>query len=291
MDPIREKTKEQMIATIGQTSWDDNMQFIGLINQKVKNHRIHQHPIINSLEHSLFTLDELQTIHMEYREIVHIFTDALVMAQFQALKLDRTMKPGMKAYTRFLLTLNTLDEFGFGYEIGKTALNFSGSPESSHLILFEGLMSELKITDEDRTVYKPSRVTSDLKRYFLSSFHDLHLLITFLALAEEIVMIFSPVMRKNCEKLGVPVNQGYYNVHGSSEDAVNDGSDDFHQNDLWMILAQILGDYDRTMLLEECDLFLDKWVDFWTQDFSRNKVKSAIQKKTKETKLLESAMI
>ena len=92
-------------------------------------------------------------------------------------------------------------------------------------------------------------------------------------------------MRKNCESVGVSVNQGYYNVHGSSEDEINAGSDDFHQNDLWLILAQILGDYDKKMLLEECQLFLDKWVDFWTQDFSRNKVLSA-KKELEKTELL-----
>jgi hypothetical protein len=275
MDQVREKAREQMIATIGKTKWDENMEFIKLLNTKIANHSINQHPIVKALDQSQFSLEELQTIHMEYREIVHIFTDALLMAQFQALKLDKTMKPGTKAYARFLITLNILDEFGFGYEIGKSTNGFEGSPENSHIILFENLMTQLEITDEDRAEYVGSSVTTDLKNFFLNSYHDLHLLIAFLALAEEIVMIFSPVMRKNAETLGVPVNQGYYNVHGSSDDEINEGSDDFHQNDLWLILAQILGDYDQSALLKECETFMDKWVVFWTQDFSSKRVKSS----------------
>lgn len=268
MDLVRENAIKQMIATIGQTQWDKNMQFIALINDKAKNHRIKHHPIISSLDNSLLSTKDLQVIHLEYRIIVHIFTDALLMAQFQALKLDETMKPGIKAYIRFLITLNTLDEFGFGYELGKTTVDFSGSPENSHLILFEDLISQLKISDEEKVNFPASKITAELKETFLASYDDLHLLIIFLALAEEIVMIFSPVMRKSCETVGIPINQGYYNVHGSSVDDINDGSDDFHQNDLWMILAQILGDYDQEKLLQNTDLFLDQWYDFWSQDFS-----------------------
>jgi len=273
MDQIRKRTKEQMIATIGKEKWDENFRFISLLNKKVKNHSINQHPVVSAFNLCDYSLQEIQTIHMEYRAIVHIFTDALLMAQFLALQVEKTMKPGSKAYARFLLTLNTLDEFGFDYRIGEPC-NFRGNAERSHLVLFENLMSDLSISDNDRKLFVPSPVTQKLKEYFLAAYDDYPLLLTLLAIAEEIVMIFSPAMRINTGALGIPVENGYYQVHGVSTDEDNNACDDFHQNDLWLILAQGAGGYDEKRLMSKSMRFIALWEDFWTQDFSQNKIKS-----------------
>ncbi|MEH6456954.1 MAG: hypothetical protein V7749_11560 [Cocleimonas sp.] len=271
MDQIRQNACDEMIASVGQQQWDENMEFLQSLISQVKNHKINQHPIVDSMQSCDFSLQEMQTMHMEYRAIVHIFTDALLMAQYQSRKVENVMKPGSKAYARFLLTLNTLDEFGFYYKIGEPC-NFQGTPQRSHLILFENLMTDMSITDEDRQVFVPSLVTQKLKEYFLAAYDDYPLLLTLLAVAEEIVMIFSPVMRINTGALGIPVEKGYYQVHGVSDDEENDACDDFHQNDLWLILAQGAGGYDQDKLIINTENFINLWEAFWTQDFSQNKI-------------------
>jgi len=273
MDQIREVARDQMIESVGKAKWDENMQFLQVLVHKVKNHKINKHPIINSLASCEHSLQEMQTMHMEYRAIVHIFTDALLMAQYQALKVENQLKPGSKAYARFLLTLNTLDEFGFHYRIGEPCY-FQGDPQRSHLLLFESLMTDMQITDKDRQDFLPSVVTEQLKAFFLAAYDDYPLLLTLLAVAEEIVMIFSPVMRFNTGALGVPVKEGYYQVHGVSDDEENNACDDFHQNDLWMILAQGAGGYDKQILLSNTEKFIDLWEQFWDQDFTQNKIES-----------------
>ena len=266
MDQIRQNAKEEMITSVGQDKWDKNMDFLQGLISMVKTHKINQHPIVEAMNSSNYSLQQMQTMHMEYRAIVHIFTDALLMAQYLSKDVENVMKPGSKAYARFLLTLNTLDEFGFYYKIGEPC-NFQGTPQRSHLILFENLMTDMKITDEDRQVFVPSPVTQKLKEYFLAAYNDYPLLLTLLAVAEEIVMIFSPVMRINTGSLGIPVEKGYYQVQGVSGDEENDACDDFHQNDLWLILAQGAGGYDQNQLISNTEKFINLWEDFWTQDF------------------------
>lgn len=273
MDQIRKNAMKEMIASVGQEKWNENMHFLEGLISMVKNHKINQHTIVNSMQSCEYSLQEMQTMHMEYRAIVHIFTDALLMAQYLSKKVENVMKPGSKAYARFLLTLNTLDEFGFYYKIGEPC-NFQGTPQRSHLILFENLMSDMSITDEDRQVFVPSAITQKLKDYFLDAYDDYPLLLTLLAVAEEIVMIFSPVMRINTGALGIPVEKGYYQVHGVSDDEENNACDDFHQNDLWLILAQGAGGYDQEALIENTETFINLWEEFWTQDFTLNKIKS-----------------
>jgi hypothetical protein len=273
MDQIRSNAVKEMVASVGADKWNENMKFIKQLVSSVKQHKINEHPIVSEMNACKYSLQEIQTMHMEYRAIVHIFTDALLMAQFQALKVENVMKPGSKAYARFLLTLNTLDEFGFHYKIGEPC-NFQGTPQRSHLILFENLMTNLSITDKDRELFVPSPVTQKLKEYFLSAYDNYPLLLTLLAVAEEIVMVFSPVMRINTGALGIPVAKGYYQVHGVSDDEENDACDDFHQNDLWFILAQGAGGYDKNELLENTLKFINLWEEFWSQDFTQNKIES-----------------
>jgi len=288
MDRIRKNAIKEMIDSVGEKTWNENMAFLESLIQSVKNHRINKHPVVSNLESCEYSLQEMQTMHMEYRAIVHIFTDALLMAQFLALKVENVMKPGSKAYARFLLTLNTLDEFGFYYDSEKPVL-FQGTPQRSHLILFENLMTDLGITDEDRQEFVPSPVTQKLKEYFLSAYDDYPLLLTLLAVAEEIVMIFSPVMRLNTGALGIPVEEGYYQVHGVSDDEDNNACDDFHQNDLILILAQGAGGYDQQKLLKNTLAFIDLWEEFFNQDFSQNKIQSMQKKAPVEEQKLEIA--
>jgi hypothetical protein len=135
-------------------------------------------------------------------------------------------------------------------------------------------MTKMSITDKDRELFVPSPVTQKLKEYFLEAYDNYPLLLTLLAVAEEIVMTFSPVMRINTGALGIPVEKGYYQVHGVSDDEENDACDDFHQNDLWYILAQGAGGYDKKELMENTIKFINLWEEFWSQDFSQNKIES-----------------
>ena len=135
-------------------------------------------------------------------------------------------------------------------------------------------MSDLSITDLDRQLFEPSAMTLKLKECFLAAYDDYPLLLTLLAIAEEIVMIFSPVMRLNTGAVGIAVEQGYYQVHGVSDDEENNACDDFHQNDLWLILAQGAGGFDKQSLKTNTQEFIDLWDAFWSQGFSENQIES-----------------
>ncbi len=123
-------------------------------------------------------------------------------------------------------------------------------------------------------MFVPSPVTQQLKECFLAAYNDYALLLTLLAIAEEIEMIFSPVMRLNTGALGIPVQEGYYQVHGVSDDEENEACDDFHQNYLWLTLAQGAGGYDQDALMQNSMNFISLWENFWSQDFTQNKIKS-----------------
>ena len=43
---------------------------------------------------------------------------------------------------------------------------------------------------------------------------------------------------------------------------------------MWLILAQGAGGYDQSVLLQNSLNFIDLWEDFWSQNFTINKIKS-----------------
>lgn len=110
----RQIARELLKDSVSNDLWLENQQFVTRCRERLQSHPIAEHSMIQALNRGSFRLDAMQKIHLDYRHaIVQIFTDALLMAQVQSRQLERKLAPGTKMYARFLLTLNTLDEFGF----------------------------------------------------------------------------------------------------------------------------------------------------------------------------------
>lgn len=56
MDQSRQNAMQEMIASVGQSQWDKNMQFLQGLISMVKNHKINKHPIIDAMKASQFSL-------------------------------------------------------------------------------------------------------------------------------------------------------------------------------------------------------------------------------------------
>ncbi|MCP5927674.1 hypothetical protein NL327_27860, partial [Klebsiella pneumoniae] len=104
----------------------------------------------------------------EYRHaIVQIFTDALLKAQFLTKQLEPKLHSGAKMYPRVLLSLNILDEFGFRPGLDKDNY-YMGNPEYAHYPLYEDILNDFGITEQDRLTYHPTEI-ADQVRVFLEN--------------------------------------------------------------------------------------------------------------------------
>ena len=264
LDHPRQSAVNAMKASIPISLWEQNESFLDAVRREIKTHPVSTHPAITKLNAGMFGMETMHKIHLEYRHaIVQVFTDALLIAQHQSRQLEPRQAPGSKIYPRFLLTLNVLDEFGF--QPGLSADNYyQGNPADAHYPLFERLLDNYGISVEERCEYVPSPIAHKVRAFLENSFSDYAMVVALLAVAEEEVILFSPPLRRNTAALGLSVNDGYYHVHGVSEDKTSNACDDYHQNDLWCVLAQAVlpADYNniRTACLEYCDL----WDQFWS---------------------------
>lgn len=85
-----------------------------------------------------------------------------------------------------------------------------------------------------------------------------------LAVAEEEVILFSPPLRRATGAVGLDVEGGYYNVHGTSEDESAEAADDDHEDDLWYVLAQAMTPDRQTEIRAQCLKYCDLWNEFWS---------------------------
>lgn len=268
LDNPRQNAVEAMKRTVSAQVWKQNSEFTDSLRHEIEAHPITQHPMIRIFESGEIPKDVLQVIHLEYRHaIVQIFIDALLAAQLETRQLEPRLPYGSKVPPRFLLTLNNLDEFGF--RPGLDSKNyFRGNPLAAHYPLFETVLDDLGTTDAEREAFNPSEISDKLRRSLLKTFGDLLQLTTLLAVVERQVILFSPSMRKASGAVGLNVDDGYYFVHGISEDETAEASDDDHEDDLWNVLNQALEavDYDgvRNIAISYCDL----WAEFWDHQYS-----------------------
>ena len=263
VDNPRKIAFEQLKKSLNPEIWQKNSQFISEIKKELSKHPINNHPIINLLNKGVFNHAEMQKIHLEYRHaIVKIFTDALLMTQFQTKELEPRFPAGIKMIPRFLITLNILDEFGFspGYDSNKY---YQGNPNYAHYPLFEKLLDDYQLTVDDRNNYKPSDISNMLKDFLESTYDNYLLLSALLATAEVEVMLFSPPLMQNSQKLGIDTTLGYYYYHGSSEETDTDAYDDDHEEDLWNILIHAIEPKDYQYVKSRCLEYCDLWVTFW----------------------------
>lgn len=259
----RQSARDLLELTISPKRWDQNRQFVSRLRGHIERHSLAQHSAVQSLEASSFNLDTIRRIHLEYRfAIVQVFTDALLMAQFQTRQLEPGLESGVKMYARFLLTLNTLDEFGFKPGVDISGY-YKGNALGAHYPLYERVLDELGISQSERISYQPSIQASRLRDFLERSYKDLSEVVSLLATGEKVVVLFSAPLRENAQTVGVDTTKGYYMNHGSSDDEHSEGNDDTHEDDLWYILMQSLSPDKYEKIESLCNEYCDLWVDFW----------------------------
>lgn len=264
MDNPRKIAKKLIQRSLPLEVWDKNTKLSMQLQEKLSKHPVNSHRIIDMLNQGKFDKAKMKYIHLEYRHaIVQIFTDALLMAQYQSKQLEPRLAPGSKIASRFLLTLNNLDEFGFRPGEDKNGY-YRGNPKLAHYPLFEDLLDDYGITDHERLSHKPSKIAKQVRDFLEHSYHHFHLLIALLAVAEEAIVInFSPPLRKNTAMIDVEVNNGYYFVHGTSDQEDTKAYDDDHKDDLWFILTQAFTEDDYNFIEKKCLKYCDLWREFW----------------------------
>lgn len=275
MDNPRQKARLAIKKSVSASLWSENESFIANLRSSLKHHRVTTHPVISALNRGAFNQEQMKRIHLEYRHaIVQIFTDALLMAQYQTHQLEEQLKPGSKMYARFLLNLNNLDEFGFqpGSDLNGY---YRGNPHNAHYPLFERVLDELRISLEERQKYIPSKITNQVRKYLENTYHDLSSITSLLAVAEEEVVLFSAPLRENTKALGINVTTGYYVCHGTSDDVQAEANDDTHEDDLWYVLMQAIAPAQYDKITELCYKYCDLWVEFWDAQMNLLKESSA----------------
>jgi len=216
--------------------------------------------------------ENLKRIHLEYRHaIVQTFTDALLMAQYQTKQLEPRLHAGAKMFPRFLLSLNIFDEFGFRPGADRDGY-YQGNPEYAHYPLFEDVLNDFGVTEEERRSYKPTSIAHQVREFLENSYNDYKAVSALLAVAEEEVILYSPPLRRATSAVGIEVEGGgYYHVHGVSEDKTAEAADDDHEEDLWFILMQACTEEDYIRLENLCLEYCDLWKKFWDVQMENSK--------------------
>ncbi|QQV65305.1 hypothetical protein ABCA12_0623 [Acinetobacter junii] len=266
-DP-RKNAIDGMKRSISSELWTKNTAFLTKLRADISNHPVSKHPAIQMLNDGIIDKASLEKIHLEYRHaIVQVFTDALLMAQFQTKQLEPRLKSGSKMFPRFLLSLNILDEFGFRPGLDRNGY-YSGHPEYAHYPLFEDVLNDFGINETERTEYIPSVISEKVRSYLENSFSNYKAVSALLAVAEEEVILFSPALRQATHAVGFDVDSGYYYVHGVSNDATAEAADDDHEDDLWFVLAQACTEDDYGYIARICLEYCDLWQQFWDQQIA-----------------------
>lgn len=270
IDRPREIAIGKLKKSISKELWDINEKFIEHLKARIKNHSLAQNPIIQQLNNGSFNLEALKNIHLEYRHaIVQVFTDALLMAQYQSRQLEPRLPAGTKMIARFLLTLNVLDEFGFQPSTDSNHY-YQGNPADAHYPLFETVLDDLKISVEERENYQPSQIAKDVRQFLENNYDAYSAVVALLAVAEQQVILYSPPLRQASKSVGLNVDHGYYYVHGISSDNSTLAADDDHENDLWFTLIQACTPEIYGSIESMCMHYCDLWHHFWLYQSEMN---------------------
>ncbi len=271
----REAARAEIQKSVPSDLWVANESVIENLGNQIQQHSVSSHPAIAALESGDFDEDALKQIHLEYRHaIVQIFTDALLMAQYQCRQLEPRLTSGQKMFSRFLLTFNILDEFGFTPSVSQVD-SYSGDPNKAHYPLYERVLDDLAISNDERGSYVPSQQANELRKFLELSYENLSDVVSLLMVAEEVVVLFSAPLRENVKAIGTDVSTGYYWCHGTSSDTQAQADDDTHSLDLKYVLAQSLvpGEHERVSSL--CKAYCDLWTEFWDLQMEHLSVSSA----------------
>ena len=251
----------------------ENEAFKAAVLQEIKNYPFSRNRAIAALNSGAFDKVTLRDIHLDFcYSGVRGFTDAILMA-FHTRQLENRLGTKGKMASRFLLTLNILDEFGFLPGCGEDDY-YLGNPIMSHPLLFDAVLDELGADDAARNSFIASPAARNIRACFLNAFADFWSLLAILAVAEEEVMLFSPAMREATKAVGVDVSRGYYMVHGSSDDAQTNGFDDDHQNDVLYIFLHTAQPQQYAHIRSAAMNFCALWDVFWHKQMERLPMRS-----------------
>lgn len=152
-------------------------------------------------------------------------------------------------------------DFGQGWI--KTA-TIRGNPEYAHYPLFEDILNDFGITEQDRLTYHPTEIADQVRVFLENAYDDYKAVSALLAVAEEEVILYSPPLRRATKAVGLDVEGGgYYHVHGISEDESAEAADDDHEEDLWYVLMQACTEEDYNYIEKLCLEYCDLWEKFW----------------------------
>lgn len=263
MNNPRLQAKREIKSSLPIDKWNENSEFLLSLRKEIGKHSLLKNPIISALTESVLPRSDVQKIHLEYRHaIVQVFTDALLMAQFQSRQLEPRLTPGSKMYPRFLLTLNTLDEFGFAPGFDEDNY-YKGNPNLAHYPLFEQVLKDIGLSEEAIKQHQPNVLASRLRVFLESAYPSYISLLALLAVAEEQVILYSPPLKHSVKNIGINTESGYYLVHGTTDDHITEGADDDHENDLWHALTQACEPDDYADIRKLCIQYCDLWQQFW----------------------------
>lgn len=269
----RKKALAGMKQSISIEVWNKNLNFLNQLRAKIAKHPVSHHPAIKTLNNGEINKENLKRIHLEYRHaIVQTFTDALLMAQYQTKQLEPRLHAGAKMFPRFLLSLNIFDEFGFRPGIDRDGY-YQGNPEYAHYPLFEDVLNDFGVTEQERFDYQPTEIADQVRKFLENSYDNYKAVSALLAVAEEEVILYSPPLRKATSAVGIDVEGGgYYHVHGISEDETAEAADDDHEEDLWFILMQACTEEDYDHLEKLCLEYCNLWERFWDIQMENSKL-------------------
>ncbi len=268
-DNPRDSARKAIRGSVSDVDWQQNSVFITRLRKEIGNHAITNHPAIRLLREAAFSKEAIKKIHLEYRHaMVQIFTDALLMAQFQCRQLEPRLTSGSKMHARFLLTLNVLDEFGFRPGVDANGY-YRGNSFAAHYPMFEDVIDAMGISRTERNKYVLSEISQKIVQHLESTYDSLSQVVSLMAVGEEVVVLFSAPLRENTKAIGVNVQSGYYMCHGTSDDSEAEADDDTHEDDLWYILQGSLLPEEREKIAQLCMQYCDLWVTFWDEQVAR----------------------
>jgi len=245
--------------------WHQHVEQVSTLKQRSLEHPLFQQQILDRLHHQALSLEQLKLIHINYfAAIVKVFTDALSMLIYQACQLEHhpnihiQQRVHAKAYARYLLSLNLIDELGFNtYQLQLS------SPSKSHLVYFMELLQALEIDPlNEQNVCKEAYELNQFIQLHLNSYEHLLLI---LACAELQVIKYSEALRINLEKYDSRLTEGYYDCHGIVDHSYRLANDDNHEDDIWSLLTQSYQGHQSHEYQTVVQEYLDLWAKFWNK--------------------------
>lgn len=256
----RKIAREAIRQSVPAAAWEENGRFCDGLRQSIERHRIMRHPIIVQLEQAEHGLEAQRYFHLEFRHaFAQIFTDALIQAMVLTSSVEPLTGAMGKVASRFLLQLNLLDELGFVPARGDDS-EFSGNPQLSHYVQFDGILRQLGMAPADVDAFQPSRAARACRATFESHYADFQALIAVMATSETVFSKFSgPWAQSVAAKTNIDVSEGYHSIHVG-----HDGEfiDDDHSEDAWFVVRQAAEPARFAELSTIVSGSLDTWTSF-----------------------------